>query len=187
MTDGSGNSADVTESEARSASPYATGGGGVTLERRVAVTYLARLLTGATADELEGRRVERVSFQQAPAHDVDDLVVVGRRDDGTDLIELEIAVRRAPAFTTSDKDTEKLIGDLMAALRRPPDAGVMRELAICVAGPQKAAQQVGKLVETTISYTVCLTDPTTPMGRRCGRATSLVSAVKCARWFRARG
>lgn len=34
------------------ASPYSTGGGGVTFERRVAVMYLARLLTGATASDI---------------------------------------------------------------------------------------------------------------------------------------
>ena len=58
-------------------SPYATGGGGVTFERKVAVKYLAlsaqrrprQLNSGTDA------RVVRVAFQQAPAHAVDDLVV----------------------------------------------------------------------------------------------------------------
>ena len=36
-----------------SASPYSTGGGGVTFERRVAVTYLARLLTGAPGNRAQ--------------------------------------------------------------------------------------------------------------------------------------
>lgn len=51
MTDGTGHS------------PCATGGGGITFERRVAVLYLTRLLTGSAAAELHGRRVTRVSFQ----------------------------------------------------------------------------------------------------------------------------
>ena len=57
-------------------SPYATGGGGVTFERKVAVQYLAHLLTGDGASELgDGRCVTSVAFQQSPAHPVDDLVV----------------------------------------------------------------------------------------------------------------
>ena len=49
-------------------SPYATGGGGVTFERKVAVTYLAHLLVGDGAAELgDERRVVSVAFQQALA------------------------------------------------------------------------------------------------------------------------
>ena len=56
-------------------SPYATGGGGVTFERKVGVQYLADLLLGDAAPELgDGRFVVSVSFQQAPEHSVDDLV-----------------------------------------------------------------------------------------------------------------
>jgi hypothetical protein len=117
----------------------------VSLERRAAVIYLARLLTGATTVELHGRRVERVAFQQAPAHHVDDLVVGAAGDDGSDPLELNIAVRRAPAFTTSDEDTRKLLGNLVADLSDSRPGGVERRLAICVAGPQPAAQQVGQL------------------------------------------
>ncbi|MDV7198966.1 hypothetical protein R4172_15555 [Rhodococcus kroppenstedtii] len=46
-------------------SPYATGGGGVTFERKVAVNYLAKMLTGSGASELGGGRfIPSVSFQQ---------------------------------------------------------------------------------------------------------------------------
>ena len=49
--------------------PYATGGGGVTFERKVAVQYLTHLLVGDSANELgDGRRVVSVAFQQAPVH-----------------------------------------------------------------------------------------------------------------------
>lgn len=147
MAETGGTRADSAESELRGVSPYSTGGGGVTLERRAAVLYLARLLTGQTAGELHGRRVQRVSFQQAPAHRVDDLVVVATRDDGSDPLELDIAVRRAPAFTTSDKDTEKLFGAALTTVRMVRDAGVARRLAICVAGPQRPAQQVSQLAD----------------------------------------
>ena len=140
-TDGSG---EGSAPPARGASPYATGGGGVTLERRAAAVQLARLLTGATAGELRGRRVERVAFQQAPAHPVDDLVVTAIGDDGSDPLQLAIAVRRAPAFTTSDGDTSTLVGNLLTELRaaRP---GREHRVAVCVAGPQPAAQQVSQL------------------------------------------
>ena len=49
----SGESADATGAadSAMGMSPYATGGGGVTFERKVAVQYLARLLTGDGAVE----------------------------------------------------------------------------------------------------------------------------------------
>jgi hypothetical protein len=145
MTDTATDAAETPWSPARGASPYASGGGGVTLERRVAAVYLARLITGATAAELDDRRVQRVAFQQAPAHPVDDLVITATRDDGTDPLELSTAVRRAPDFTTSEEGTRKLIGKLIADLRRSPRAGVEKRWAICVAGPQRAAEQVGQL------------------------------------------
>ena len=48
-------------------SPYATGGGGVTFERRVAVQYLAHLLVGDRATELgDGRRVVNVCVPTGP-------------------------------------------------------------------------------------------------------------------------
>jgi hypothetical protein len=115
------------------------------LERRVDVVYLARLLTGATAAELRGRRVQRVRLQQAPAHRVDDLVVTAAADDGTDPLELSIAVRRAPKFRTSEEDTQKLFDNLVADLRRAMSAEIEKRLAICVAGPQPAARQVSQL------------------------------------------
>ncbi len=134
-------------------SSYATGGGGVTFERRAATMYLERLLSGSTAVELPGRRVRRVAFQQAPARSVDDLLIVAARDDGCDLLELSVAVRRAPDFTKSDKDTEKLFGDLIADLPRGRADEAERRLAVCVAGPQPAAQQVAQLAALAPQHT----------------------------------
>src|SRR5439155_18101684 len=75
-------------------SPYATGGGGVTFERKVAVTYLAHLLVGDAAAELGERRVVSVAFQQAPDHPVDDIVVTAAlRDEIQPSLVLAIAVR----------------------------------------------------------------------------------------------
>jgi len=111
------------------------------------VTYLARLLSGDTSSELDGRSVDRVSFQQAPKHPVDDLVISASRDAGIDPLTLEVAVRRAPAFTTSDADTEHLVGKLLASIRLTTAGGADRRLAICVAGPQPAAREVEQLAE----------------------------------------
>ena len=70
-----------------SVSPYASGGGGVTFERKVAVTYLAHLLVGDGAAELgDQRRVVSVAFQQAPDHPVDDLVVSAARSDERETV-----------------------------------------------------------------------------------------------------
>lgn len=57
-------------------SPYATGGGDVTFERKRAVYYLAHLLVGDGVFEFgDGRRLESVAFQQTPTEPVDDLVL----------------------------------------------------------------------------------------------------------------
>ena len=66
----------------RAASPYSTGAGGVTLERRIVVTYLARMLAGRSATELGGGRViTRVAVQQGLDHAVDDIIVIAVLDD----------------------------------------------------------------------------------------------------------
>ncbi len=131
---------------ASASSPYATGGGGVTFERRVATRYLAHLLTGASSPELADRRVVAVAFQQAPSHAVDDLVVRAARD-GEDMASLELSVgaRRSPGFVASDTATRKLIGSFLVAAQERSTEGVDRRLAVCVAGPQTAAAQVEKL------------------------------------------
>ena len=92
-------------------SPYATGGGGVTFERKVAVQYLAHLLVGDSANELgDGRRVVSVAFQQAPVHSPDDLVVNAARPDELQAsLVIAIAVRRSPNLVVSDESSRDLI------------------------------------------------------------------------------
>src|SRR2546429_44056 len=106
-------------------SPYATGGGGVTFERKVAVTYLAHLLVGDAAAELGGeRRVVSVAFQQAPDHPVDDLVVTAARTDEVEpSLEIAIAVRREPDFVKSDEPTQKLVRAFMRGVIKAPANG----------------------------------------------------------------
>lgn len=92
-------------------SPYATGGGGVTFERKVAAQYLAHLLAGDGASELgDGRCVVSVEFQRSPDHPVDDLVVSAAcADESLPLLVLALAVRRSPKLVLSDESTRKLI------------------------------------------------------------------------------
>ena len=135
----------TADSSRRGSSPYSSGGGGVTLERRVAALYLARLLIGATSVELGKRRVTRVEFQR-----VDDLVIYASRDGEAETsLELGTAVRRAPDFVTSDTKTEKLLAKFLPSLGGAESAGtgVDRRFAICVAGVQTASRQVGELAD----------------------------------------
>ena len=99
-------------------SPYATGGGGVTLERKVAVQYLAHLLVGDGASELgDGRYVVSVAFQQAPGHPVDDLVVsAAHPDELQPSLVLSLGVRRSPKLVLSDESTRKLIRGFVCAV-----------------------------------------------------------------------
>ena len=127
--------------------PYATGGGGVTFERKVDVQYLALLLAGDGATELgEGRRVVSVGFQQAPAHPADDLVVrAAHPDESQPSLVIAIAVRRSPNLVQSDELTRKLFRGFVRALITAPAAGPEHRLGLVVAGPQPQAQQLATL------------------------------------------
>lgn len=128
-------------------SPYATGGGGVTFERKVATTYLARLLSGDGAAELgDGQRIVSVGFQQAPTHAVDDLVVNAARDEEREAsLVLAIGVRRAPAIVKGDEDTAKLITAFVRGVVDVPGDGREHRFALVVAGPQRHAEQLALL------------------------------------------
>ena len=128
-------------------SPYATGGGGVTFERKVAVQYLAHLLVGDSASELgEGRRVVSVAFQQAPDHPVDDLVVrAARPDDLQPSLVLALAVRRSSDLVASDESTRQLVRQFVDAMANAPTDGAVQRLCLVVAGLQEHAQQLAAL------------------------------------------
>ncbi len=130
-------------------SPYATGGGGVTFERKVAVRYLARLLLGDGASELgDGRRVVSVAFQQAPDHPVDDLVVrAARPDEGEPSRVLAVAVRRTPELVSSDESTRKLVRAFVDAVIKAPTDGPEHRWCLVVAGRQPHAEQLAKLAD----------------------------------------
>jgi hypothetical protein len=130
-------------------SPYSTGGGGVTFERKVAVRYLAHLLVGDGAVELgDGRHVVGVDFQQAPDHSADDLVVYAARGDdpGPSLV-LAVGVRRSPDLVPSDEPTRKLIRAFVREVISAPADGPEHRCALVVAGGQEHAQQLALLAD----------------------------------------
>ena len=129
--------------------PYATGGGGVTFERKVAVKYLAHLLGGDNATELgDGRRIESVAFQQAPLHSVDDLLVsAARPDELHPSLELALGVRRSPKLVVSDEPTQKLIGQFVRAMIDVPTDGPELRFGLVVSGSQQHAKQLSYLAD----------------------------------------
>ena len=134
-------------------SPYATGGGGVTLERKVAVQYLAHLLTGDGAPELgNGRSVVSVAFQQSPESPVDDLVIAAARQDESDpSLVLSLGVRRSPNLVQSDQATRNLIRDYVSAVINASTDGPEHRLGLVVAGPQPHAQQLAALANLAVA------------------------------------
>jgi len=128
-------------------SPYATGGGGVTFERKVAVQYLAHLLVGDGAEELgEGRLVVSVAFQQSPAHTVDDLVIAAAREgDSEPSLRLAVGVRRSPDLVQSDPSTRTLIRAFVREVINAPSDGPEHAVALVVAGFQDQAAQLAIL------------------------------------------
>ena len=130
-------------------SPYATGGGGVTFERKVAVQYLAHLLVGDGAVEFgTGRQAVSVAFQQAPDHPVDDLVICAARPEETrPSREIALEVRGSPNLVSSDESTQGLIRKFVRAVTNAPNDGVERCWGLVVAGPQTHAEQLAKLAE----------------------------------------
>ena len=128
-------------------SPYATGGGGVTFERKVAVQYLAHLLVGDGAIEFgEGRHAVSVAFQQAPNQPVDDLVVrVARPGELEPSGELALEVRRSPNLVLSDESAQRLVRKFVRAATDASSDGMDHQLGLVVAGPQPHAQQLAKL------------------------------------------
>ena len=125
-------------------SPYSTGGGGFTFERKVAVKYLAHLLVGDNAVEFgDGRRAVSVAFQQAPENPADDLVIrAARPDEPEPSLELEVEVRRSPNLVASDAEVRKLVRRFVRAVIDSRDDTMEHRLGLVVAGPQRHAEQL---------------------------------------------
>ena len=130
-------------------SPYSTGGGGITFERKVAVRYLAHLLVGDGAVELgDGRFVVGVDFQQAPDHSADDLVIhAARADDPEPSLVLAVGVRRSPDLVPGNEPTRKLIRAFVREVTGAPADGPEHRCALIVAGAQEHARQLALLAD----------------------------------------
>ena len=136
----------------RGASPYSTGGGGVTFERKVAAQYLAHLLVGDNAPEFgDGRRAVGVAFQQAPSHAVDDLVVsAASPDDTKPSLVLALGIRRSPTFVASDTSTRKLICQFVRAVTDGSADAPEHRLGLVVSGTQEHARQLAYLADHAV-------------------------------------
>ena len=148
-------SAPPDSSRSAGASPYATGGGGITFERKVAVQFIAHMLAGTAVDEVAGaRRVVRVAFQQAPFESADDIVLnTALPDEPSPSLVIAIAVRRAPKLVQSDRNAQKLIRQLVQAVITEPADGPDRRLGLVVAGPQTHVTQLSKLADIAAKQT----------------------------------
>ena len=142
-----------TRLQLQGASPYATGGGGVTFERKVAVQYLTHLLTGNGGTEFgDGRRVVSVAFQQAPDHSVDDLVVRAVCPNGLQQpLLLALAIRRSPKIVQSDEPSRKLILQFVRAVTDGLSDGQEYRLGLVVSGPQQRAQNLARLADLAVA------------------------------------
>lgn len=134
----------------RGSSPYATGGGGVTFERKVAVQFLARLLTGDSASELGDRRcVVGVEFQQDHAFPVDDVIIrAACPSDTVPPLTLALGIRRSPKIFKSDDSTRKLLRQYVRAATEEPPDGHELLLGLVVSGPQLHAKQLARLADS---------------------------------------
>ena len=143
-----GESASNAMESSAGTSPYSTGGGGFTFERKVAAKYLAHLLVGDTAVEFgEGRRAVSVAFQQAPENPADDLVIrAARPDEPEPSFELGLEVRRSPNLVISNEDARKLVRRFVRAVIDTPNDEMEHGLGLVVAGSRRHAEQLAVLV-----------------------------------------
>lgn len=137
----------LVRAAAAGSSPYATGGGGITFERKVAVRYLACLLTGDAAAEVgDGRSVVSVGFQQAPGWAVDDLVIhAARADESEPSMSLMLAVRRTPNLVVSDVRSRALVRQFVMAAADDTDGEGERRWGLVVAGSPTHAMELKEL------------------------------------------
>lgn len=90
----------------------------------------------------------RSDFQAAAVSDVDDLLVMGRTQDGAER-RVSIGVRRAPVLTSRDAASARLLGSYLAVVGvQTEDVAAGRwRLVLAVASPNTAVRQVGELAD----------------------------------------
>lgn len=134
------------ETERGLASPYATGGGGVTLEHAYGAYLLAGLLQGRPVGGLgDDLTLREVRFQQAATCPVDDLVVVGESPTLSRV--LYIGVRRNPIIAGGNAEFVTLLVNYLRMLvdRRAGFDLDGKRLALAVAAHHTGADEVTKL------------------------------------------
>lgn len=95
------------------ASPYSTGGGGVTLEHSYAACLLAAVLAGDPVPELGDQlKVSCVRLQASDVSPIDDIVIEGHNPDRV-LHRVSIGVRRDPRLVRSEESSVPLIRDFL--------------------------------------------------------------------------
>ena len=123
-----------TPKKKKGASPYATGGGGVTLERAYGGTLLAAVLLGDPVPGLgDDMRAVRIELQSGPSSPVDDFVVRGEnRSTGTSR-RLSVGVRRDPTIAPSDDKFVKLLGDYVrVVIEHAAEVGALAQITEAV-------------------------------------------------------
>ena len=129
------------------ASPYSTGGGGVTLEHVYAACLLSALLAGDPITELgDSLAVSAIRLQASDLSPIDDIVIEGQDSVG-DQHRASIGVRRDPTLTKSDVSSVPLIrGYLRIVTDHWADvaAGVW-SMTLAVSTTRPAYRQLGVL------------------------------------------
>jgi hypothetical protein len=129
------------------ASPYSTGGGGVTLEHTYAACLLAAVLAGDPIAELGDQlKVSSVKLQASDVSPIDDIVVEGY-DRSRVLSRVSIGVRRDPRLVRSEESSVPLIRDYLRIVTEHW-ADVSRgtwSMALVVATARAAPRELGEL------------------------------------------
>jgi hypothetical protein len=129
-------------------SPYATGGGGVQLEREFGASALAFLLLEQPIPGLGDEFVPfNVAMQQSALTAVDDVVIRGRSPGGERS--LQVACRRSPTIGKSDKSTVKLFADYLQVIlvEKEALAGDRLRLGLAVSGPHTPSRELAILTD----------------------------------------
>ncbi len=131
-------------------SPYAAGGGGVTLERTYGATLLSAVLAGDPVQGLgDDMRPVRVQTQSGPDSPVDDYVIEGENALAGTSRRLSVGVRRDPTIAPSDAKFIKLLGDYVRiAIEHAAEIDDDRwRLALAVADPHTGASETKILTD----------------------------------------
>src|SRR5689334_20557958 len=105
---------------ASSGSPYATGGGGVSLEHEYVATALASLLLAHPVDGLGDEfALTQVAMQQHAWSPVDDVIIQGTAPGGERT--LRVACRRRPQIGKSDASTVALFANFLRVVLQHPE------------------------------------------------------------------